>query len=199
MERIATDQAQAQAYLAVAPPPGITLPASCSLTDFALLDDTGAASSATVTYNRLSSGARTQTGVYASLGISAVEAPLVTIKGLTAGSSYDLAVYSNDSLGPSISITVDAVTKTITPSGDWSSLVEGTHYVLFNTLADSSGHISFVTEATKGWSAFQIRPSGPAPGPASGPSAVPAPLPLFGAAAAFGWGRQLRRRIKSQA
>jgi hypothetical protein len=27
----------------------------------------------------------------------------------------------------------------------------------------------------------------------------PAPLPLFGAAAAFGWRRQLRRRIKSPA
>ena len=27
------------------------------------------------------------------------------------------------------------------------------------------------------------------------PSAVPGPLPLFGAAAAFGWSRRLRKRI----
>jgi hypothetical protein len=32
--------------------------------------------------------------------------------------------------------------------------------------------------------------------PALAPSSVPSPLPLFGAAAAFGWSRQLRRRIK---
>ncbi len=37
---------------------------------------------------------------------------------------------------------------------------------------------------------FDNRPS-PAPGPAS----VPGPLPLLGAGAAFGWSRQLRRRI----
>jgi hypothetical protein len=36
--------------------------------------------------------------------------------------------------------------------------------------------------------------------PASSPTApVPGPLPLFGAAAAFGWSRQLRRRIKTSA
>jgi len=32
--------------------------------------------------------------------------------------------------------------------------------------------------------------------PAGAPTSAPAPLPLFGAAAAFGWSRQLRRRIK---
>jgi hypothetical protein len=32
---------------------------------------------------------------------------------------------------------------------------------------------------------------------AESPTGVPAPLPLFGAAAAFGWSRRLRRRIKS--
>jgi hypothetical protein len=31
----------------------------------------------------------------------------------------------------------------------------------------------------------------------SAPASVPAPLPIFGAAAAFGWSRQLRRRIDS--
>jgi hypothetical protein len=31
------------------------------------------------------------------------------------------------------------------------------------------------------------------------PSSVPGPIPLFGAAAAFGWSRQLRRRIKTLA
>jgi len=35
--------------------------------------------------------------------------------------------------------------------------------------------------------------------PVQDPSSVPGPLPLFGAAAAFGWSRQLRRRIKTPA
>jgi len=35
--------------------------------------------------------------------------------------------------------------------------------------------------------------------PVQAPSSVPGPLPLFGAAAAFGWSRQLRRRIKTAA
>jgi len=35
--------------------------------------------------------------------------------------------------------------------------------------------------------------------PVQAPSSVPGPLPLFGAAAAFGWSRQLRRRIKTPA
>jgi len=35
--------------------------------------------------------------------------------------------------------------------------------------------------------------------PAGAPTSAPAPLPLFGAAAAFGFSRQLRRRIKTSA
>jgi len=35
--------------------------------------------------------------------------------------------------------------------------------------------------------------------PVQAPSSVPGPIPLFGAAAAFGWSRQLRRRIKTPA
>jgi hypothetical protein len=37
--------------------------------------------------------------------------------------------------------------------------------------------------------------------PVSAPSSapVPGPIPLFGAAAAFSWSRQLRRRIKTPA
>jgi len=39
----------------------------------------------------------------------------------------------------------------------------------------------------------------PTSSPTPGPTSAPAPLPLFGAAAAFGWSRQLRRRIKTPA
>ena len=35
--------------------------------------------------------------------------------------------------------------------------------------------------------------------PVQDPSSAPGPIPLFGAAAAFGWSRQLRRRIKTPA
>ena len=35
--------------------------------------------------------------------------------------------------------------------------------------------------------------------PVQVPSSVPGPIPLFGAAAAFGWSRQLRRRIQTPA
>ena len=62
--------------------------------------------------------------------------------------------------------------------------------MLFNTLADSSGHISFVTENQQRWTAFQIQQSAP---PAPPTSATPGPLPILGAAAAFGSVGKLRR------
>jgi len=56
---------------------------------------------------------------------------------------------------------------------------------------------SSVDSTATGFSGFDgsISSSSLSPVPAS--SSAPSPLPLFGAAAAFGWSRQLRRRIKT--
>ena len=55
--------------------------------------------------------------------------------------------------------------------------------------ADSVGHLNETSNSPTNSLLFT---------PAS-PASVPGPLPLFGAGAAFGWSRRLRRRIKSPA
>ncbi len=163
--------------------------------DLALFDDTGAATGVTITYTRNDSIAPGIFGSYTKLGKSSVQTGPVTIKGLTALSPYDLIIYSGWPGSPSW--TVDSVTKSITSSLDWSSLNEGNQYVLFNTLADSVGQITFTpqpnpsgTYGVSGWSSFQLKEATPASPPTA---AVPGPLPILGAAAAFGSVRKLRR------
>jgi hypothetical protein len=163
--------------------------------DLALFDDTGATTSVTVTYTRNDSIAPGISGAYTKLGRSNVQTGPVTIKNLTPFSTYDLVIYSGWLGGPSWN--VDSVTKSITSSLDWSSLNAGIQYVLFNTLADSGGQISFTpqpnpsgTYGVSGWSSFQLREATPA-SPAT--SAVPGPLPILGAAAAYRTVRKLRR------
>jgi hypothetical protein len=165
-------------------------PRTDSATDLPLFDDTQAATGVTVSYSRTDSNGSAANGAFQNLGRSVTSTGVVAIKGLIAGSSYDLAIYSSFNGTPTFS--VNGISKNTTATSDWSSLVEGTNYVLFSTQADSSGQISFVPEINAGftadsssrWSAFQIHQSTPAP--------VPAPVPLFGAAAAFSAARRLR-------
>lgn len=156
-----------------------------SATDLALFDDTQAATGVTFSYSRINSQGGFKTGAYQFLGTSWVISGEVAIKGLIAGTSYELAIYSGQSGTPTFS--VNGISKNTTFTTDWSSLVEGTHYVLFSTQADSSGQISFVPQNSSFWSAFQIQQSTPAP--------VPGPLPLLGASAAFGFSCRLRHRV----
>lgn len=48
------------------------------------------------------------------------------------------------------------------------------------------------------WSLSVTDNSPPGPGPGPGPADVPGPLPLAGLAAAFGWSRLLRKRIRAK-
>ena len=48
------------------------------------------------------------------------------------------------------------------------------------------------------WSLSVTDGSTPGPGPGPTPADVPGPLPLFGLAAAFGWSRLLRKRIRAR-
>lgn len=137
----------------------------------------------TVSYSRLGAAGSSKTGDCRFLGTSLISSGEVAIKGLIAGTSYDLAIYSGQSGTPTFS--VNGISKNTTGPSDWSSLVEGTHYALFSTQADSSGQISFVPQNSSFWSAFQIQQCTPVPGP----------LPLLGASAAFGFSRRLRRRV----
>ncbi len=154
--------------------------------NLALVDDTGAASSVTVSYGReVSVGVSGVTGTFASLGISGGSIDgQVYIGGLTAGVSYDLAVYGNAAADAStLSFTVGSTTQSIITSLDWSTLILGTHYTVFHTVADGSGEISFYGD---NWTAFQLQPT-PVPEPAETASV----LGLLGLGAA-GWMRRRR-------
>ena len=68
------------------------------------------------------------------------------------------------------------------PNGTWSLHYEDT---------DAGGPLSI-----NSWSISVTDENGPGPGPT--PADVPGPLPLFGLAAAFGWSRLLRKRIRAR-
>ena len=139
---------------------------SASPSNFALKDETGADSSVTVTWTRAASGgANSITGAFAALCTSAIGTGDVVIGGLTPGLTYDLAVY--DAWDGTPSITVGTETKSFPASiTDWSTLTEGTHYLLFHPVASVGGTVTFTpnanptgTIALKGWTAFQIQPA----------------------------------------
>lgn len=169
-----------------------------SATNLALTDDTGAATSVTVTYTRSGSGASLAANTYRFLGLSTVASGTVSFSGLVAGGLYELAIFSD--WGGTPSFTVGSTTETIVPSDDWSSLTEGTQYVLLQGTADASGNLSFIPNAnptannfpgTSPWSAFQLQDVAP-------PAGVPAPgtLALLSIGiAGFGFGR--RNAIKA--
>jgi len=167
-------------------------PRTTGSTNFALTDDTGAATSVTVTYARSGSGTGFASGTYSALGVSSVASGTVSFSGLVAGGNYELAIFSDWSGVPSF--TVGSATKTLAPSNDWSSLTDGTQYVLFQATADASGNLSFAPNAnptastladTSPWSAFQLRDAAPAGVPA------PGTLALFSIGmAGFGFGRR---------
>ncbi len=126
--------------------------------DEALVDDTGAATSVTVTTGRIASGSfgsgGSPTGAFANLGYGWQASNLVTLSGLNPFGSYDLVVMF--------------VTAGVT---DWSVLTEGTHYARFDGLtASAGGELSFVPAGSSlggapNFSAFQLRDVVAAPEP----------------------------------
>lgn len=129
-----------------------------SASALALVDDSGAATTVTVSYVR-SAGIGTGgiTGAFAGLGISSVQTGAVALNGLTPGLAYDLVIYS--SAGGSPSWTVGSATKSTAQSFDWSTLTEGRQYVRFSTTADGSGNVTFTPNSEGAWSGFQIQPT----------------------------------------
>lgn len=139
-----------------------TLSRVSSPSSLALTDDTGAATSVTITYSRLSSGSFPQTGSFVALGNSHIGSGDVSFAGLASGGTYKLIIFSAWNGTPSF--TVNGITKTITPSTDWSTLTEGRHYVSFVGTADGSGNLFFTPNANptgvsgaSSWSAFQLQ------------------------------------------
>ncbi len=164
-----------------------TLIRNVSQTNAPLLDDTGASTSVQVSYERYASGSMGISGAYADLVRSYVVGGPVTIAGLSPGGNYDLAIFGSSFQNSTFSWIVNSVTKSLSTSTDWSSLNEGTQYVLFSTLADSNGVIQFTSSDL--WSAFQLQDTSTPP-----PAAAPGPLPILGVAAAFRSVRKLRGR-----
>lgn len=147
---------------------------SVGVTNSALFDDTGAATSISMSYTRIYSGIYNGVyGTYAALGSSGIYTGAVTVSGLVAGATYELALMSAWNGTPSF--TAGGVTKSPVFSLDWSYLSAGTQYVMFDLVANSSGQISFTPNANPGatgsastWSAFQLQSmSSPVPEPAS--------------------------------
>lgn len=144
-----------------------------SASNVALTDDTGAATSVTVSYTRSGSGSMNSgvlTGAYQNLGYSNIFTGAVTIGGLTPGAAYDLAIFSPWNGTPTW--TVDSVTLGTAQTLDWSVLTSGLNYVLFHTNADALGGLSFTpnsnpsgTGGASAWSAFQLQTAAvPEPG-----------------------------------
>ena len=78
------------------------------------------------------------------------------MSGLTAGISYDLAIYSSFvRSGFNVDDNFDLTTRSL----DWSTLTQGTHYVRFSTISDGLGQIYFTPDRSSPWSAFQVQPS----------------------------------------
>lgn len=104
-----------------------------------LADDTGAATSVTVSYSRSSSSTAHPSGALKNLGTSAlaISSPL-TLSGLTPNGSYSLVLINPNR----ITYTVNGVSKTISGSYDFNSLTSGINYVQFDTTADSYGNLS---------------------------------------------------------
>jgi len=84
--------------------------------------------------------------------------------------------------------SVKTATATGTPSANFSGTGTDMAYVFDPSLSTSVVSKPFI----EGWIAVQYQYE-------VIPSAVPGPLPLFGAAAAFGWSRRLKKRISSAA
>jgi hypothetical protein len=84
--------------------------------------------------------------------------------------------------------TVKTATATGTPSANFSGTGADLAYNFDPTLSGSVVSKPYI----EGWIAVQYQYE-------VIPSAVPGPLPLFGAAAAFGWSRRLKKRISSAA
>lgn len=166
--------------------------------NLALTDDTGAATSVTVSYTRIGSGSNSATGAFANLGNSAMGSGTVTLSGLTGGQAYDLVIYDGWTLVAGIaSWTVNGNSQGFTATNDWSTLTAGQNYVLFSgVVADGAGTLSFtpnagpfLTGTTSPWTAFQLQDASTPP-----PPSVPEPgiLALLGLGAAAA--RRMSRR-----
>lgn len=121
-----------------------------------LNDSLGGATGVTLAYTRTGSGANGPTGAYSALATSRVATGSVVLSGLAPDSNYDLAIFSPSTA----SFSVAGVTETLTApvSMDWSSLAQGSQYVLFSSIkSDGTGSLSFTPGAGNVWSGFQIQ------------------------------------------
>ena len=119
-----------------------------------LIDSLGGATGVTLTYTKNGSGGDGPTGTYSALGTSRVDSGPVVFNGLAPDSNYDLAIFS----GTVASYSVGGVTKSLDEQGTWSSLVQGSQYVLFSSVkSDNTGSLSFTPATGNVWSGFQLQ------------------------------------------
>lgn len=131
-----------------------------------LSDSLGGATAVTLTYTRTGSGSSGSTGSYSALGTSTIPTGEVIFNGLVPNSNYELAIFSP----LTASYSAGGVTKSLTAplSGDWSSLVQGSQYILFSSItSDGSGSLSFTPASGNRWSAFQLQEATAVPEPST--------------------------------
>lgn len=163
-----------------------------SASNFSLVDDTGSATSVTLSYTRLGSGSpNLSAGAYYNLLYSTVSSGTVTLSGLDAGAAYDLVIFSSWDGQPGVN--VDGVTKTFATQQVSDALVEGQNFVRFLTHANANGVVTFAPTDNptglaqfKAWSGFQLQSAASVPEPGA------AALLLAGALAAVARRRSAR-------
>lgn len=105
--------------------------------DLPLFDESGAATTITITTGRTGSGSNTPSGAFQDLGSSHQSSSLVTISCLTPFTPYDLVFFTPQALG-------------------WDVLTEGTHYTLQSGSTSAGGTISFAPTSGR-FSGFQLQ------------------------------------------
>lgn len=130
-----------------------------------LNDSLGVGTGVTLTYTKNSSGSDGPTGAYSALGTSHVGTGQVVFSGLVADSYYDLAIFSRTAATFSVAGVTD--TQTLSGSPDWSSLVQGSQYVLFSSIKSSDGTLSFTPASGNTWSAVQLQSATAVPEPST--------------------------------
>lgn len=147
-----------------------------SAANLALLDDTGAATSVLLSYQRLNSGfiIPATTGTFGDLMMSHVDTATVTLSGLLVNASYELVIYTNWGLVNSFTVGGETRTTNAPITSPVNTLAEGQQYVRFLAQADGAGSLRFTPNANPGalgdrsyWSGFQLQSASvPEPGSA---------------------------------
>jgi hypothetical protein len=131
-----------------------------------LLDDAGAATGVSISYDRINSGsAQNLTGTFSNLLTSHIWTSTVTLSGLIPDAFYDLVVFTYWNGTPSFLAGGVTQSSSRGPT-NVDALTQGSQYVRFLLQASSTGVLQFTpqpnpsgTQGVSAWSGLQLRTS----------------------------------------